>query len=71
MKKPSRRTKCPPLSTVTVTLVAPGTLFTPTDDPRCPTCNGTWTPKYYEFMEKGRRYHGYDCGLCGSLLQTG
>ena len=25
----------------------------------------------YEFYADGRRYHGYDCGLCGELLQTG
>ena len=32
------------------------------------------TPEYYEFYEryiKGHRYHGYECGVCGKLLQTG
>jgi len=28
-------------------------------------------PKYYEFLEDGHRYHGYECGICGELLQTG
>ena len=26
---------------------------------------------YYEFTEDGHRYHGYECGICGKLLQTG
>ena len=26
---------------------------------------------YYEFIEDGHRYHGYECGICGKLLQTG
>ena len=26
---------------------------------------------YYEFYEDGHRYHGYECGICGELLQTG
>ena len=26
---------------------------------------------YYEFVEDGHRYHGYECGVCGKLLQTG
>jgi len=26
---------------------------------------------YYEFYEDGHRYHGYECGVCGKLLQTG
>ena len=26
---------------------------------------------YYEFIEDGHRYHGYECGVCGKLLQTG
>ena len=26
---------------------------------------------YYEFVEDGHRYHGYECGICGKLLQTG
>ena len=25
----------------------------------------------YEFEEHGRRYHGWECGICGKLLQTG
>lgn len=25
----------------------------------------------YEFHEGGRRYHGWECGVCGELLQTG
>ena len=25
----------------------------------------------YEFEEHGRRYHGWECGICGELLQTG
>ena len=29
------------------------------------------TPQYYEFYEDGHRYHGYECGVCGKLLQTG
>ena len=29
------------------------------------------TPQYYEFYEDGHRYHGYECGICGELLQTG
>ena len=29
------------------------------------------TPEYYEFYEDGHRYHGYECGVCGKLLQTG
>ena len=29
------------------------------------------TPEYYEFYEAGHRYHGYECGYCGKLLQTG
>jgi len=28
-------------------------------------------PKYYEFLEDGHRYHGYECEICGELLQTG
>ncbi len=28
-------------------------------------------PEYYEFYEDGHRYHGYECGVCGKLLQTG
>ena len=28
-------------------------------------------PVYYEFYEDGHRYHGYECGHCGKLLQTG
>ncbi len=27
--------------------------------------------EYYEFYEDGHRYHGYECGICGKLLQTG
>ena len=26
---------------------------------------------YYEFIEDYHRYHGYECGMCGKLLQTG
>ena len=26
---------------------------------------------YYEFTEDNHRYHGYECGICGKLLQTG
>ena len=26
---------------------------------------------YYEFEEEGHRYHGWECGVCGELLQTG
>ena len=26
---------------------------------------------YYEFIEDNHRYHGYECGICGKLLQTG
>ena len=26
---------------------------------------------YYEFTEDNHRYHGYECGVCGKLLQTG
>ena len=26
---------------------------------------------YYAFIEDGHRYHGYECGVCGKLLQTG
>ena len=29
------------------------------------------TPQYYEFYEDDHRYHGYECGVCGKLLQTG
>ena len=25
----------------------------------------------YEFYENGHRYHGWECGKCGELLQTG
>jgi len=30
-------------------------------------------PKYYEFFVEGdiHRYHGYECEICGKLLQTG
>jgi hypothetical protein len=28
-------------------------------------------PVYYEFYEDGHRYHGYECGHCNKLLQTG
>ena len=30
-------------------------------------------PKYYEFFIEGdsHRYHGYECEICGKLLQTG
>ena len=26
---------------------------------------------YYEFEEEGHRFHGWECGMCGELLQTG
>ena len=26
---------------------------------------------YYEFVEDGHRYHGYECGICGEHLQSG
>ena len=26
---------------------------------------------YYEFIEDNHRYHGYEWGICGKLLQTG
>ena len=26
---------------------------------------------YYEFIEDGHRYHGYECGICGEHLQSG
>jgi len=26
---------------------------------------------YYEFEEEGHRFHGWECGICGDLLQTG
>ena len=32
-------------------------------------CEGN--EEYYEFYEDGHRYHGYECGICGKLLQTG
>jgi len=25
----------------------------------------------YEFEEDGHRFHGWECGICGELLQTG
>jgi len=25
----------------------------------------------YEFEEEGHRFHGWECGICGELLQTG
>ncbi len=25
----------------------------------------------YEFKEEGHRFHGWECGICGELLQTG
>ena len=25
----------------------------------------------YEFEEEGHRFHGWECGMCGELLQTG
>ena len=25
----------------------------------------------YEFEEEGHRFHGWECGICGKLLQTG
>ena len=25
----------------------------------------------YEFEEHGRRYHGWECGICGKFLQSG
>ena len=28
-------------------------------------------PQSYEFWEDGRRYHGWECSLCGGLLHTG
>lgn len=29
-------------------------------------------PMYYEFYDDdGYRYHGWDCGHCGGLIQTG
>jgi len=30
-------------------------------------------PMYYEFFVEGdtHRYHGYECEICGKLLQTG
>ena len=27
--------------------------------------------EYYEFFEDGHRYHGYECGVCKKLIQTG
>jgi len=29
------------------------------------------TPEFYEFWEDGRRYHGWDCSICGDLIHTG
>jgi|TARA_A100001391_G_scaffold158011_1_gene116293 hypothetical protein len=27
---------------------------------------------YYEFIgDDNHRYHGYECGICGDILQTG
>ena len=26
---------------------------------------------YYEYAESNHRYHGYECGICGKILQTG
>ena len=39
------------------------------DDHECDHCEGN--EEYYEFYEDGHRYHGYECGVCGKLLQTG
>lgn len=29
------------------------------------------SPQYYEFHEDGRRYHGWECRICGDLIHTG
>lgn len=29
------------------------------------------SPQSYEFWDDGRRYHGWECSLCGHLLHTG
>jgi hypothetical protein len=39
------------------------------DDHECDHCEGN--AEYYEFYQDGHRYHGYECGVCGKLLQTG
>ena len=39
------------------------------DDHECDHCEGN--EEYYEFYQDGHRYHGYECGICGKLLQTG
>ena len=39
------------------------------DDHECDHCWDNAQP--YEFEEHGRRYHGWECGICGKLLQTG
>ena len=39
------------------------------DNHECDHCEGN--EEYYEFYQDGHRYHGYECGICGKLLQTG
>ena len=29
------------------------------------------SPEPYEFWKDGRRYHGWDCSICGELIHTG
>jgi len=37
----------------------------------CSCGNPSEDMEYYEFIEDGHRYHGWNCGDCGKVVQVG